>query len=94
MARLESCRQPATISEALALPRLTSTTIGMLCSSSPRPIALRTEFWLGLRPSVVTTSVAAGQEFLAHIHRLLEQAARVPAQIQDQPLHALPLQSS
>ena len=41
---------------------------------------------------MVTTKVPAGQEFLADIHRLLEQAARVPAQVQHQRLHALGLE--
>ena len=37
--------------------------------------------------------LASREEFLANVHRLLKQAAWIPTQIEDQRLHALPLQS-
>src|SRR6185437_4468854 len=61
--RCKSCRQPETISDALALPRFTSTTIGMPFNSSPWPEARRLESWLALRPSVETINCPRARNF-------------------------------
>ena len=75
---------------ALALLKFTSTTIGMPSNSSPCPVGKR---YFGVRggfwPSVETTNCPRGRNFSANFHRLVQQPARVPAQIQNQRLHPL-----
>ena len=58
----KSCRQPATISAALALLPLTSTTIG-ISIRLPRPLARYSEIGVGPRPSVETISWSRGRNF-------------------------------
>src|SRR6185295_3502463 len=59
---VKSCNAPETISEALALPPLTSTTIGRL-RCVLRPLARYSEILFEPRPSVETTSVFRGTNF-------------------------------
>ena len=41
------------------------------------------EFWSGSRPSVVTTSCPRGRNLLADPHRFVQQAAGIPAQVEN-----------
>ena len=86
VARVWSCSAPATISEAEAEPPLISTTIGLPLATSPG--------W-ALKRCVSSALRAAGRDDLAlveegvgHRDRLVEQAARIVAQVEDVALAA------
>ena len=84
VARLWSCRAPATISEAEAEPPLISTTTGL---------PLVEVAGLGVEALRLLGVAAAGRDDLAAVEegvrdhdRLVEQAARVVAQVDDEAL--------
>src|SRR5213595_1122362 len=79
VARLWSCRAPATISEAEAEPPLTSTMIGLPLVRSPVCAALR---FLGIA-AAGRDDLAALQEGVGNGDRFLQQAAGIVAQIDD-----------
>ena len=83
-ARPLSCRAAATISEAEADTPLTSTTSGMRSPMSPR-LASLTWPLLRWRPRVET--IGLGEEQVGDRNRLVEQAAEIAAQIEDDALH-------
>ena len=81
VARLWSCSAPATISEAEAEPPLISTISGLPLVRSPGR-ALKRCVSSGLRPRVETISPLV-EEGVGHRDRLIEQAARIVAQVED-----------
>ena len=83
VARLWSCSAPATISEAEAEPPLISTIIGLPLVRSPAR-ALKRWVSSALRPRVETISPV--EERVRHRDRLIEQAARIVAQVDDEAL--------
>ena len=95
IARPWSCRAPATISDAEAEPPLISTTIGRPSIRSPRA-GIEALDAVGAPPAR-RHDLAAVKERIGDRDRLLEQAARVVAQVEDHALQAraeLPLESS
>src|ERR1700749_186848 len=81
VARLWSCSAPDTISDADAVPPLTSTTTGLPSAMSP---GLASKRWVSSewRPRVETISPAI-EKIVGHLHRLVQQPARIVAQVDD-----------
>ena len=84
VARLWSCRAPATISEAEAEPPLISTMIG-LSSGQVAGAGVEALGFLGVA-AAGRDDLALLQERVRHRDRLVEQAARIVAQIEDEAL--------
>ena len=79
MARCRSCKQPVTISDALALPILTSTTMGMPVQFVAAAIGAPDGILRRIAAFGGNNQLPARQEFLANVHRLIEQTAGIPA---------------
>ncbi len=72
-----------TISAALALPRFTSTTIGIAFQFVAVAIGATDGIFTRIAALGGDDELAARQKFFADIHRLVEQAAGIPAQINE-----------
>ena len=84
VARWWSCSAPATISEAEAEPPLISTMSGLPSVRSPGGMRIVALVSSGLRPRVETISPLSRKAF--DTDRLIEQAAGIVAQIDDEAL--------
>ena len=88
VARLWSCSAPATISDAEAEPPLMSTTTCLPSVMSPgRALARCVSSW----PRPLVSTMAPLEEVVGDGDRLVEQAARIVAQIDDVALEVLPI---
>ena len=85
-ARFCSFRAPATISEAEALPSLINTTMGILVFIIRAGGGKKRPGSVAVASFGVNDKEAGFEKLIGDPHRLIQQAPRIIAQIQDQPV--------